>query len=84
MEKREEVIGLLVSAIEHMRRQSQKVIELSQGLMALVQTLEELSPEFRAAYVRNYVAAGQSLESQGFVVPHHLFDGLIAGVQRNG
>jgi hypothetical protein len=77
-------IELLVSTCNHMRDMSEKILQLSQGMMALVGTLEEMVPGFEAAYKRNLLHAEISLENQGIAVPVHVFDRIVAKLRRTG
>jgi len=74
---------LLDRTINHFRQQSQKIVELSQGMMALIVTLQEMLPGFAEAYAQHHRDAGLQLESLGISVPADLFAELSVRFRRN-
>lgn len=84
MDERQETVELLARAVNHMRQQSQKIIELSQAVEALNASLSELLPGFQTVYASRYADVKQRLEDQGFAVPLQLFDQLAARLRNIG
>ena len=84
MDDPDEARELLIEMVNHMRQQSQKIIELSHGMMALIATLNELLPGFEDLYAERHRAAGRRLETEGIVVPLDLFARLIARFRNTG
>lgn len=82
MPENDEGIELLISACNHIRSISEKVLQLSPGMMALILSLEETVPGFADSYARHLDDQKSLLDMQGVAVPHDLFDRVIAKLRR--
>jgi hypothetical protein len=84
MDEREESRELLIEMVNHMRQQSQKIMELSQGMMALIASLGVLVPGFEDVYAQYHEDAGRRLEIEGIALPPDLFARLISRLRNIG